>query len=466
MYGRSLLTSVRASALIFALGWFASGCSGTSQEKPTAARQDPPIAKSTARPAACDDGNGGIRLPEGFCATVFADNIGHARHLTVAANGDVYVNTSSNTSNKMTNVPGGFVVVLRDADQDGHAETMQRFGPAYQPGLPGGGTGIFVRGDSLWVEEPGRIVLYKLSPELLVPNSEREVILSGLPVDGDHTMHPFTISVAGRLYVNSGSASNSCQEKNRTAGSPGREPCPELPIRASIWRYDATPADHAAQTFGTKEPFATGLRNTVALAVNPSDSLLYAAVHGRDQLSENWPKLYSDARNDELPAEMFVQVNEGEDFGWPKCYFDAGQKKYLLAPEYGGDGGKAQGPCVGKKMPMLTFPAHWAPDGLTFYTGTMFPARYRDGAFIAFHGSWNRKPIQSGFLVAFVPFTSGLPAATFEEFATGFAGKELPADPAKAEHRPVGVAAGPDGALYVADDVGGRVWRIIYKEGR
>jgi glucose/arabinose dehydrogenase len=460
MYGRSLLTSVRACAMLAALCWFTSGCSSANQNKSAAARQDSPAAKSTARAAACDDGNGGIALPAGFCATVFADNIGHARHLTVAANGDVYVNTSSNKSNKMTNVPGGFVVVLRDADQDGHAETMQRFGPAYQPGLPGGGTGIFVRGDSLWVEEPGRIVRYKLSPELLVPNGDPDVIVSGLPMDGDHTMHPFAISLAGRLYVNSGSASNSCQEKNRTAGSPGREPCPELATRAGIWRFDAATRD---QIFALSGPFATGLRNTMALAVNTLDSSLYAAVHGRDQLSENWPKLYSDARNDELPAEVFVQVNEGDDFGWPKCYFDTNQKKYVLTPEYDGDGGKAQGPCVGRKMPLLTFPAHWAPDGLTFYTGTTFPAKYRDGAFVAFHGSWNRKPIQSGFLVAYVPFASGVPTGNFEEFATGFAGKELPADPAKAEHRPVGVAIGPDGALYVSDDVGGRIWRIVYK---
>jgi len=446
--------------MVAALCWFTSGCSSANQDKSAAAKQDSPVAKSTVRAAACDEGNGGITLPAGFCATVFADNIGHARHLTVAANGDVYVNTSSNKSNKMTNVPGGFVVVLRDADQDGHAETMQRFGPAYQPGLPGGGTGIFVRGDSLWVEEPGRIMRYKLSPELLVPNGAPDVILSGLPVDGDHTMHPFAISPAGRLYVNSGSASNSCQEKNRTAGSPGREPCPELATRAGIWRFDAATRD---QIFALSGPFATGLRNTMALAVSTLDSSLYAAVHGRDQLSENWPKLYSDARNDELPAEVFVQVNEGEDFGWPKCYFDTNQKKYVLAPEYDGDGGKATGPCVGRKMPLLTFPAHWAPDGLTFYTGTTFPARYRDGVFVAFHGSWNRKPLQSGFLVAFVPFTSGVPAGSFDEFATGFAGKELPADPAKAEHRPVGVAVGPDGALYVSDDVGGRIWRIVYK---
>ena len=458
MYGRPLLTSTRAGCFIVVVCAIAAGCSGSTEakkERPT----DQPIARSTSKPPACDPGNGGLTLPQGFCATVFADNIGHARHLTVAANGDVYVNTSSNKSNKMTNVPGGFVVVLRDADQDGHAETVQRFGKPYQPGMPGGGTGIFVRGDSLWVEEPGRIVRYKLSPELLVPNGEPDVILSGLPLDGDHNQHPFAISLAGAMYVNSGSATNACQEKNRTAGSPGRAPCTELASRAGLWRYESMTVD---QMFGTAEPFATGIRNAVALAVNPRDSLLYVGVHGRDQLSENWPKLYSDARNDELPAEVFAQINPGEDLGWPTCYYDAGQRKHVLAPEYGGDGGRTQGPCVGKKAPLVTFPAHWAPDGLVFYTGTAFPAKYKEGAFIAFHGSWNRKPIQAGFVVAFVPFSSGTASATFEEFATGFAGKQMPEDPAKAEHRPVGVAIGPDGALYVSDDVGGRIWKISY----
>jgi glucose/arabinose dehydrogenase len=457
---RIRLSSVRLLPAL-AVVWMASGCSDTNSSATSPAKDSQPAQSASASRAACDEGNGGITLPAGFCATVFADNLGHARHLAVAANGDVYVNTQSEAHNKMTNAPGGFVVVLRDGDHDGHAEVIQRFGSTFQPGKPGGGTGIAVDGDSLWVEDHGRIVRYKLSQELLVPNGEPEVILSGLPTDGDHTVHPFALAAGGTLFVNSGSASNACQEKNRTLRSPGRKPCPELSTRAGIWRYDA---NTTGQTFAPGDRFATGLRNSIALAVNPADRMLYAAVHGRDQLSENWPKLYTDEQNNELPAEILAPVVHGDDFGWPSCYFDGSQNKHVLAPEYGGDGGKTQGKCATRKMPVVTFPAHWAPDGMVFYTASAFPAKYRGGAFIAFRGSWNRKPVQAGFLVAYVPFDGTIPTGKYEEFATGFAGNEMPADPTQAMYRPVGVAIGPDGALYVSEDAKGRVWRIVYRQ--
>jgi mono/diheme cytochrome c family protein len=133
----------------------------------------------------------------------------------------------------------------------------------------------------------------------------------------------------------------------------------------------------------------------------------------------------------------------------------------VLAPEYGGDGGNAVGPCATKKAPIATFPAHWAPLDLTFYRGKMFPARYRGGVFIAFHGSWNRAPFpQQGYNVVFVPFSGGNPSGQFEVFADGFAGAVK--SPAQALHRPAGIAVGPDGALYISDDVRGRIWRVIY----
>jgi glucose/arabinose dehydrogenase len=105
-----------------------------------------------------------------------------------------------------------------------------------------------------------------------------------------------------------------------------------------------------------------------------------------------------------------------------------------------------------------------APDGLLFYTGNMFPERYKNGAFIAFHGSWNRAPLnQKGFFVAFVPFKNGRPSGNWEFFATGFAGKADIASPNQALHRPCGLAQGPDGALYVSDDQKGTIWKIVYK---
>jgi glucose/arabinose dehydrogenase len=358
----------------------------------------------------------------------------------------------------MQNAPGGFVVGLRDADHDGHAETIERFGTMYQDGKPGGGTGIAVSNDGLYVEADGTIVRYRLRQGSLVPEGQPEVVLTGMPLDGDHPMHPFAIAADGKLFVNSGSASNACQEKNRAVGSPGRTPCPELPTRAGIWRYDARKTN---QAFSPHERFAMGARNTVALTVGP-DNTLWAVVHGRDQLSDNWPKLYTDVQNNELPAEVLHRVGGGEDLGWPYCYFDSMQDKHVLAPEYGGDGGRAVSGCLLKSRPDGTFPAHWAPEAIVFYTGSAFPNKYRNGAFVSFHGSWNRKPFQAGYLVAFVPFADRKPSGRHEEFATGFAGAHPPVDAADAAHRPMGVAVAPDGTLYVGDDVTGRIWRISY----
>lgn len=408
-------------------------------------------------PSICADNNGGIVLPAGFCASVFADDLGHVRHLSVAENGDVYVNTWSSRHTSFRNAPGGFVVGLRDADGDGRAELTKRFGTIYAPGEAGGGTGIAIFDNALYVEADAQIVRYYLSGDSLLPAGGAVPILSGLPGTGDHPMHPFAIRSDGTMFVNSGSPSNSCQQENRALESPGKDPCTELFIHAGIWRYDVR---RTGQTFSHRERYATGMRNTVAVAVNPNGNALYAAQHGRDQLSDNWPKLFTIERNNELPAEIFARVDSGDDFGWPYCYYDPLAARNVLAPEYGGDG-NAEGDCVARQRPDVVFPAHWAPDGVAFYTGESFPHKYRGGAFITFHGSWNRRPEQAGFLVAFVPFVNGQPAGTYEEFATGFAGPTLPADPAAATFRPTGVAAGAD-ALYVSDDTKGRVWKIAY----
>jgi glucose/arabinose dehydrogenase len=434
-----------------------SGCGGSSSNRAATPAQGE--TAGAARTTNSCEGDAGITLPAGFCASIFADNLGHARHLAVAPNGDVYVNTWSSMYTTMKNAPGGFIVALRDADHDGRAETVERFGTVYQDGKPGGGTGIAVHDGALYAEVDNNIVRYALGADA-APRSQPEVIVTGLPQGGDHPMHPFAIGTDGMIYIDSGSPSNACQEKNRAFESPGRRPCRELETRAGIWRYDTK---KTGQTFSPRERYATGLRNPEALAVQPRDGALFAVVHGRDQLSENWPKLYTVAQQNELPAEILVRVSDGADFGWPSCYFDAMQAKQVLAPEYRGDGGKAVGDCAMKGRPDLAFPAHWAPDALAFYPGTAFPAKYQGGAFVSFHGSWNRNPKQAGYLVAFVPFADGKPNGTYEEFATGFAGKELPADPMQAAHRPMGLAVSPDGAVYVSDDVNGRVWRISYR---
>lgn len=147
---------------------------------------------------------------------------------------------------------------------------------------------------------------------------------------------------------------------------------------------------------------------------------------------------------------------------WPYTYYDPFLKKIIQAPEYGGDGKK--GPDKQYLEPTMAFPAHMAPDGLLFYTGTMFPEKYKNGAFIAFHGSWNRAPEpQKGAFVAFVPFKDGKPSGDWEIFADDFAGTNGYTSPGKAKHRPCGLAQGPDGALYVSDDQGGTIYKIVYK---
>jgi glucose/arabinose dehydrogenase len=188
--------------------------------------------------------------------------------------------------------------------------------------------------------------------------------------------------------------------------------------------------------------------------------VLFGVVHGRDQLSALWSDLYTNEESAELPAEEFVRIQEGDDFGWPYCYYDPSTETKVLAPEYGGDGTMV-GRCAQAKDPLMGFPAHWAPNDLEFYTGTQFPERYRGGAFIAFHGSWNRSPEpQGGYNVVFAPFSGDGPTGEWEIFADGFAGADK--SPRGADHRPVGLAMGPDGSLYVSDSKMGTIWKIFY----
>jgi glucose/arabinose dehydrogenase len=394
---------------------------------------------------ACD--TAGLKLPQGFCATVFADDVGHPRHISVAADGTVYANTvgSGNYAS------GGPIVAMKDSDGDGKADVIKSFGPER------GGTGIAVYKNGLYAESGDGIVRYAMTEGEIVPKSEPEVVVSGMPIEGGHTARPFAIDPDGNLFIDLGSATNACQEQDRTEGSPGEKPCAELETRAGIWRYDANKTN---QKFSPAERYATGLRNAVGIDAD-AEGRIFATQHGRDQLHENWPDLYSSKQGSELPAEELVLVKEGGDYGWPHCYYDGEQKKLVLAPEYGGDGQKV-GDCGEKIPPVAAFPAHWAPNDMKIYKGTAFPESYRGGAFIAFHGSWNRSyGPQEGFNVVFQPLADGKASGAYTVFADGFSGnmKETGAP----DHRPCGLAVGPDGALYVSDDHAGRIWRIVYK---
>jgi glucose/arabinose dehydrogenase/mono/diheme cytochrome c family protein len=452
----ALTRGARAAVLTgLAVTLVAQGCR-TGERSGAASSGETQVAAAPARDCAPD--NGGLALPEGFCATVFADSLGHARHLAIGANGVVYVNSWSGKyyGNDKPHV-GGFLIALRDTTDDGRADQIVRFGDSVQSG-GAGGTGIALYHGHVYAEANDKIVRYPLG-EGLAPTGAAETVVQGLPLTGDHPMHPFAIDSAGGLYIDLGSATNACQLKNRIAGSPGHRPCTELETRGGIWRYDA---NRTGQRFSPAERFATGIRNADGIAVDASGKTIYATQHGRDQLFENWPRLYSQAEGAAQPAEELLVLEKGGDYGWPECYFDTTAKKLVLAPEYGGDGGKAIGPCGDKRGPLAWYPAHWAPLALALTSGRAFPSRYAGGIFIAFHGSWNRAPApQEGYNLVFQPLAGGKPSGKFEVFADGFAGGKK--DPGSAEHRPAGVAFGPDGSLYVSDDVRGRIWRVSYR---
>jgi glucose/arabinose dehydrogenase len=393
-----------------------------------------------------DEGNAGLKLPIGFSASIFADSLGNTRHLEVNSNGDVYASLS-----RIKN--GGGIVCLRDQDGDGRADQIKYHG-IYD------GTGIGLHNGYLYFGSDTLIVRYKLTEGELRPSENAEIIAAGFTPENQHATKPMTFDQSGNMYVTVGAPSNACQVEDRMKGSQGMDPCTLLDLHGGIWRFKADVLNQDQAKDGYR--FASGIRNAVAIGWNTSENKLYAIQHGRDQLSQFYPEHYTDEQNAILPAEEFLLVEDGSDFGWPYCYFDPAQNKKVLAPEYGGDGMKIER-CSAADDPILTFPAHTAPNDVLFYTGDMFPEKYKNGAFVAFHGSWNRAPEpQEGYYVVFVPFKGAIPEGEWEVFASGFAGVDVVKSPRDAKHRPCGLAQGPDGALFVSDDVEGRIYQIRY----
>ncbi len=386
----------------------------------------------------CEDDNGGLTLPEGFCATVVAD-VGSVRELAVAPGGDLYAAVPDKSG-----TGAGGIAAFRDRDGDGKPEERASFGPE-------GGNDVEVHQGYVYLALNDRIVRWRLTEGKLQPEGKEETIVAGLPDDGNHEAKSLAFPGRDVMYVNIGSATNSCQQADRVAGSRGKDPCKELERHAGIWQFAA---GRAGQSFADGKRIATGLRNSMALAVQPGTGTVYAAVHGRDQLSDNWG--FSDEVNANNPAEELVQVRPGDDFGWPYCYYSNQYRKKVLAPEYGGDGRKVER-CASAKEPVMAFPGHWGPMAMAFYTGDAFGAKYRGGLFLAFHGSWNRAPLpQEGYRVVFAPFTNGKPSGEYETFAAGGSPTEL---------RASGVAVGADGSLYISADRNGRIWRVTRRGG-
>ena len=392
-----------------------------------------------------DPDDGAIKLPAGFRALVVADNLGSLRFMAVAPNGDLYVKTDK-----------AGIIALRDKDGDGRAEVKETFGS-------GGGTGIAVRDGWLYHSTNQAVFRYRLEPGSLVPKGPQETIVSGLPQGPEHWAKSFAFDGDGRLFVEVGSPSNSLGEPDRAAGSKGKDPTEFLKTHGGFWRFDA---NRPNQTQADGYHFSSGHRHVLSIAWNPVSKTFFVVMMGRDQLRTVAPQYYTDEDNAELPAEVMHVLSEGTNLGWPFTYYDPLKKARMLAPEYGGDNQKRAEP--GKyPEPLIAFPAHWAPMQMAFYRSEQFPAKYRGGAFIAFHGSWNRAPKpQKGYNVVYIPFDDkGMPRGDYEVFAHAFPGVAEFTNPGDARFRPIGLAVGPDGSLYVADSEKGRVWRIVYTGG-
>jgi glucose/arabinose dehydrogenase len=387
-----------------------------------------------------------LTLQPGFASAVINDSVGSNRHIVVNANGDIYVKLERPKNGKG-------IVVLKESN--GKAAVTGGFGDF-------GGTGIAIKNGYLYASSNSDVFRYKLNANNAVdPNQQPEKIITGLINKGQHESKSLALDNEGNIYVNVGAPSNSCQVADRQPGSLGKDPCPILDSAGGIWQFKA---DKLNQTYKDGMKYATGIRNVVGLDWNSSTNELFVMQHGRDGLFQMFPKYYNEEQGAEMPAEELIRVKKGGNYGWPYCYFDPYQSKKILAPEYGGDS-KKQGRCSLVDTPVFAFPGHWGPNALLFYTGDQFPAKYKNGAFIAFHGSWNRAPMpQKGYKIVFVPFKDGKPSGEFEVFADGFKGAPEIESPGDAKHRPCGLAQGPDGSLYVSDDVKGTIWKITYNK--
>ncbi len=242
---------------------------------------------------------------------------------------------------------------------------------------------------------------------------KRQLLIDDYPTFG-HSTRTVEFLPDGRMLVSVGSSCNVCQERD--------------PRRAAVLVYDGPQASG-------ERVFARGLRNAVGLAVHPVTGELWVTNNGRDMLG------------DDLPPEAVYIVRDGSDYGWPRCHNGT-----IEDPDFGGPGS-----CQGVALPVVDMQAHSAPLGLVFYTGENFPTAYRGDLFIAFHGSWNRS-VPTGYKVVRLPLDGSRPRGPVEDFASGW----LDEKSQTASGRPVGLAVGPDGALYVSDDKAGMIYRIYY----
>jgi glucose/arabinose dehydrogenase len=418
-----------AAAIVLLLG--AAGC-----EQPEAPAVPAPV---------CPGGNAGLHLPPRFCAEIVADNLGFVRNIAAGPDGRLYVTLR----NQRLGLGG--LLMLTDPQGTGRFSRIDRI--TDEPGL-----GIGVHSGYLYFGSDRRILRFPLEPGGGIDPTRFEIVVDGFPAQERHSGKALAIAPDGSLFVNVGAPSNACQKEEGAPGSPGLDPCPVLDRHAALWRFDANRTGQRFPEDGQR--YASGIRNAYAVAWNEADAALYLVQHGRDGLHELWPEQFSETDGADLPAEELLRVEPGSVHGWPYCYYDPRRRQRMLAPEYAGS---PDSRCTGLPEPHIAFPAHYGPNAMVFYTRGSFPTDYAGGAFIAFHGSYNRGPYeQVGYQVAFVPPAPGGLGRDWKIFADGFAGPGVIARAEDAEHRPTGLALAPDGSLFVSDSVQGRIWRIRY----
>ncbi len=410
-----------------------------------------------------DEDNGGLLLPDGFEALVVVDSIGRTRHIAVSEVGDIYARLGYATDGKGT-------IAMRDTDRDGRVDSIVHFGDFVDKGRAS--TGVMIHDGYLYTSSRQRIYRNKMTPGELLPTGPTEVVLTDSSenvMTNWHTTKPIAFDDQGYMYVPFGSPSDACQDMALygPAGIPhgvGLDPCPERINHAGIWRF---PANKLGLTQADGEKYATGIRSVVGMDWNPKDKSLYAVGNGIDNFHTMFPDRFTAWEAAVLPAETLMRVKAGDDYGWPYAYYDQFKQKNVLQPGYGGDG-EIVGRAADFDDPVFAFGGHWAPMDVMVYHGSQFPPRYNQGVFVAFHGSTDRPPYpQAGYIVCFVPYDDqGEPTGEWEVFADGFAQVDTVVNTSDARYRPMGLATGPDGSLYISESNQGKIWRVIYKGDR
>jgi glucose/arabinose dehydrogenase len=380
-------------------------------------------------PSGCD---GRIEVPETLCATIYADDVGPARHLAVAANGTVYAATWREGERT------GGIVALRDTNDDGVADQRARFGPE-------GGSGIAIADGRLYFATMNNVFRYALDPNALVPRAPPETVVTAMPWL-EHGARSIAVH-RGRLYLNIGVPSNACERDYPRRIFEGVFPCRELENSGGIWAFDAL-ATSQRPTLANR--YATGLRHTVALLVNPRDGKLYGAPHGIDHLDRWWPSAgYTDRDAATIPSETLFRIDSAGDYGFPYCMHDPRSGRMIVTPAY--VAAPVGHRCERAPRPIATFAAHAAPMAMAFATSDALGAEYRGGLFVALHGSLFHGPESPrGYAVIFVDPANG----QTRPFASS---RRLLGN---SSARPSGLAVRRDGSLLVADDHGRRVWLI------